>query len=108
MTMIADISQNHPRTDHMRLVAAINNVGMCAHLLKHISAVMEKSVPVLREYQKATAPATADGITLDAFAGNAQRMAEELSMAELYSPDCGEALAAMTRLLPTTEQCVGG
>jgi hypothetical protein len=105
--MIKDISKGRPRTEHMKLVAAINNVGMCAHLVKHLNLTLQAAMPVLQNYRKSHTPDTIEGLALDTFAVNAERMTTEIGLAEFYSPDCGEALQAMLKLLPTTERMEG-
>lgn len=105
--MISPITAEHPRTGHLRMVAAVNNVGMCANLLKQINDVMDRNLRVLKEHRDAFADATPEGIAIAEFADQSLKLAASLSVSELYTPDCGAALAALTAKLPQVDSASG-
>ena len=105
--MLNHITKEHPRSPQMRLAADINNVGMCAHMLKHMNTVMAESAQVLREQRATFVDQTAEGLELDHFTDNALRLEETLSFAQLYTPDCGAALSALAAKLPKLDRVEG-
>lgn len=105
--MIDQISIQHPRDRHMQVIAAVNNVGMCAHLLKLINKTMADSTFVLRERRADFVDQSPEGITIDEFVNLAESMASELVTAEVYCPDVGATLAAIAAKLPKVEAING-
>lgn len=105
--MIATKSPEHPRQPHMELVAAINNIGMCAHNLKLTNEVMARACAVLRKHRASFVDKTPEGISIDHFVDLAETMAAELAGAEIYSPDVGAALSAVAAKLPQAETVSG-
>jgi hypothetical protein len=105
--MINKITVQHPRGPHMQVIAAVNNVGMCAHLLKLINQTMAESTFILRKQRADFVDQSPEGITIDEFINLAESMASELVTAEVYCPDAGEALSAIAAKLPKVEAING-